>query len=224
MSLKISASILSANPMQFEKSIRDVDDANIDLIHIDVMDGHFVPNITMGPFIVKGIKSITDTPLDIHLMIENPEKYVEAFAKSAGKEDILTFHIETTSKPEEVISMIKSYGLRAGVALNPATQFEKIKKVLDKADLVLVMTVNPGFSGQKFMEECLPKLEKIRSVMHPEKLLEVDGGITVKTAPLAVRSGANVLAAASSIFNEQDIKQAVYSLRESAQVELQAAV
>lgn len=220
----ISASILSANPMQFENEIRRVEAANVDFIHIDVMDGHFVPNITMGPFIVDGVKKITDVPLDIHLMIENPDKYIESFAKAAGKGDIITFHIETTDAPHDVISMIKSFGLKAGVALNPSTPYESIEDIIDDVDLVLAMTVNPGFSGQKFIEKVLSKLEKISKMVQSKTLVEVDGGITVETAPLAIRSGANMLAAASSIFKAQNINDAVQSLRDCVNNDMQLAV
>lgn len=216
MDTKFSASILSANPMQFGNAIKDVEAANIEFIHVDVMDGHFVPNITMGPFIVNGLKEITDVTLDIHLMIENPEKYVKPFANAASENDILTFHIEATKNAKDLISLIKSYGLRAGVALNPATPFEDIEDIINDADLILVMTVVPGFSGQKFMENCLPKLKKISKIVN-NKLLEVDGGINVDTASLAVNSGANVLAAASSLFNADSVEQGIQALRNSLQ-------
>lgn len=223
MDIKISASILSADPMRLGKAIKDVESANVDFIHIDVMDGHFVPNLTMGPFIAKGVKEITNLPLDIHLMIDNPDKFIEPFAKIASKGDIITFHIETTDNPQEIVSAIKDFGLLAGVALNPSTPEQSIEKILESVDLILVMTVNPGFSGQKFMSDVMPKLENISKMMRNGTYLEVDGGLTSENAPLAVRNGANIIAAASSIFKHTDTYQAVQELRNSIEAELQSA-
>ena len=224
MDIKISASILSANPMELGKAIKDVEIANVDFAHIDVMDGHFVPNITMGPFIVEGIKKISNIPLDIHLMIENPDKYIEAFAKASREGDIITFHIETTDDPQKIISMIKNCGLKAGIALNPATPAKSIESVVGLADLILVMTVNPGFSGQSFMKNVMPKLKEISKMIQDKTYLAVDGGITVETAPIAVKNGANVLTAASAIFKYLDTFDAVKKLKDSVQSELKMAV
>lgn len=142
--IKIAASILGANPVRLEEEIKKIEQAGIDLIHIDVMDGHFVPNITMGPFIVEGIRRITDVPLDIHLMIEHPERYVNAFAAAARAGDLITFHRETTEEPKEIVELIKKTGLKAGVSLNPDTPTETVEDLLDVLDLVLVMSVNPA--------------------------------------------------------------------------------
>lgn len=220
MNIKISASILSADPMQLGKSIKDVENANIDFIHIDVMDGHFVPNLTMGTFIAKGIKEITDVPLDIHLMIDNPDKFIEPFAKIGSDGDIITFHVEATDNPLKTISSIKDFGLLAGVALNPSTPMQSIENLLESVDLILAMTVVPGFSGQKFMTEVMPKLENISKKMRKGTYLEVDGGLTTETTSIAVRHGANIIAAASSIFNPVDTVQAVQELRDAANKEL----
>ncbi len=213
----ISASILSADSTQLGSEIRKVEQAGVDLIHIDVMDGHFVPNITMGPFIVEGIKKIAKVPLDIHLMIENPDKYVESFSKKTDKEDILTFHIEATNNPVDVINLIKDQGVKAGVAINPDTHESTVEKLLEAIDMLLVMTVYPGFSGQAFKKDMCDKIKKLREIA-PEKLdIEVDGGIKPETIPDAASAGANVFAAATSIFAQNDYKEAINALRRNAQ-------
>lgn len=215
--IKIAASILGANPVRLEEEIKKIELAGIDLIHIDVMDGHFVPNITMGPFIVEGIRSITNVPLDIHLMIENPEHYVKPFAAAARAGDLITFHIEAVKKPEEIISLITNAGLKAGVSLNPDTGTEMVEDLLDELEMVLVMSVNPGFSGQKFIPKVLPKIARLRNIA-PENLdIEVDGGITTETVSLAVQQGANVIVAASAIFKADDPCSAIKTLRKTAE-------
>ncbi|MFN3531902.1 MAG: ribulose-phosphate 3-epimerase [Candidatus Brocadia sp.] len=215
--IKIAASILAANPVRLEDEIKKVEIAGVDLIHIDVMDGHFVPNITMGPFIVEGIRRITKVPLDIHLMIEHPERYVNVFADAAGDGDLITFHIETTKKPREVISSIKNAGLKAGVSLNPDTPAELVEHILDAVDMVLVMSVNPGFAGQRFISKVLPKIARLRSIAPDEMDIEVDGGITTETITQAVQQGANVIVAASAIFKTSDPCIAVKTLRQMAE-------
>ena len=217
MQTKISASILAADPTQLGDEIKRVEQAGVDLIHIDVMDGHFVPNLTMGPFIVDKIKEITKVPLDIHLMIENPDKYVESFTQKTTKDDILTFHIEATEDPLNVINLIKDRGIKAGVAINPDTHEKTVEKLLESIDILLVMTVYPGFSGQAFKKYVCDKLKKLRE-MAPENLdIEVDGGIKLETIPDAASAGANVFAAATSIFAKDDYKEAIEELRRKAQ-------
>jgi ribulose-phosphate 3-epimerase len=217
MQIKISASILAADPTQLGNEIKRVEQAGVDLIHIDVMDGHFVPNLTMGPFIVERIKEITKVPLDIHLMIENPDKYVESFTQKTTKDDILTFHIEATEDPLSVINLIKDRGIKAGVAINPDTHEKTVEKLLESIDILLVMTVYPGFSGQAFKKNVCDKLKKLRE-MAPENLdIEVDGGIKPETIPDAASAGANVFAAATSIFAKDDYKEAIEELRRKAQ-------
>lgn len=217
MQIKISASILAADPTQLGNEIKRVEQAGVDLIHIDVMDGHFVPNLTMGPFIVERIKEITKVPLDIHLMIENPDKYVESFTQKTTKDDILTFHIEATDDPLNVINLIKDRGIKAGVAINPDTHEKTVEKLLESIDILLVMTVYPGFSGQAFKKYVCDKLKKLRE-MAPENLdIEVDGGIKPETIPDAASAGANVFAAATSIFAKDDYKEAIEELRRKAQ-------
>lgn len=215
--IKIAASILAANPVRLEDEIKKVEAAGVDLIHIDVMDGHFVPNITMGPFIVKGIKKITKVPLDIHLMIAHPEFYVKDFAEAAGSGDFITFHIETTRMPETIISFIKNKGLNASVSLNPATLTGSVENLLDIIDMVLVMSVNPGFDGQKFIPDVLPKIAKLRSLATDKLDIEVDGGITTENISQVVRHGANVIVAASAIFKTNDPCSAVKTLKQTAE-------
>ena len=217
MQIKISASILAADPTQLGNEIKCVEKAGVDMIHIDVMDGHFVPNLTMGPFIVERIKEITKVPLDIHLMIENPDKYVELFTQKTTKDDILTFHIEATNNPLSVVNLIKDRGIKAGVAINPDTHERTVEKLLKSIDMLLVMTVYPGFSGQAFKKYVCEKLRKLRE-MAPENLdIEVDGGIKPETIPDAASAGANVFAAATSIFAKDDYKEAIEELRRKAQ-------
>ena len=217
MQIKISASILAADPAQLGNEIIAVEEAGVDLIHIDVMDGHFVPNLTMGPFIVERIKEITKVPLDIHLMIENPDKYVESFTQKTTKDDILTFHIEATDDPLSIVNLIKDRGLKAGVAINPDTHERTVEKLLKSIDMLLVMTVYPGFSGQAFKKYVCNKLRKLREAA-PENLdIEVDGGIKPETIPDAASAGANVFAAATSIFAKNDYKEAIKELRRKAQ-------
>lgn len=224
--IKISASILAANPVRLEDEIKKIENAAIDLIHIDVMDGHFVPNITMGPFIVKGIKKITRVPLDIHLMISHPEFYVKDFVDAAGEGDFITFHIETTRMPETIISFIKNKRLKAGVSLNPLTPFKSVEHLIGSLDMVLVMSVNPGFEGQKFMPDVLPKIAAVRNASQaaamrnasPDSLeIEVDGGINTETITQAVQKGANVIVAATAIFKADDPCAAIKTLRQKAE-------
>lgn len=215
--IKIAASILGANPVRLEEEIKKIEQAGIDLIHIDVMDGHFVPNITMGPFIVEGIRRITNVPLDMHLLIENPERYITPFAAAARAGDLITFHIEAAKKPKEIISFITSAGLKAGVSLNPDTGTETVEDLLDELDMVLVMSVNPGFAGQRFIPKALPKIARLRGIA-PEKMdIEVDGGITTETISQAVAHGANVIVAASAIFKATDPCSAIKALRQTAE-------
>lgn len=215
--VKISASILAANSVRLEDEIKKVEMAGVDLIHIDVMDGHFVPNITMGPFIVEGIKRITRVPLDIHLMIENPERYIGTFAEAAGSGDLITFHVEAAKNPREVISLIKNTGLKASISLNPDTPAESVENLLDMVDMILVMSVYPGFAGQKFIPGVLPKIAKLRSIAPDKVDIEVDGGITTENVAEVVRQGANVIVAASAIFKANDPCSATKILKQIAE-------
>ncbi len=209
----VSPSILSADFANLERDIKKVEDAGADWLHIDVMDGHFVPNITIGVPVTASIKKIARVPLDVHLMIENPERYIEPFAHAGA--DILTFHYEAVdeNKIQCIIEQIKSFGVKAGLSIKPKTSPEKIIKFLPYLDLVLVMTVEPGFGGQAFMEDCAEKLPVIRANAPESLILQVDGGINDKTGRVCTERGANSLVAGNYIYKSPDIKLAVTSLR-----------
>lgn len=207
----ISPSILSADFANLERDIKQVESNGADWIHIDVMDGHFVPNITIGIPVVKSIRQITKLPLDVHLMIENPEKYVEAF-KSAGA-DILTFHYEAVDNPKILINKIKSLNCKVGMSIKPKTKPEEILKYLKDLDLLLVMTVEPGFGGQSFMQDCAEKISIIKQNAPKNLIIQVDGGINNKTAEICKTYGANSLVAGNYIYKSNDIKMAIKSLR-----------
>lgn len=207
--IKIAPSILSADFSGLEKEIKKVEKAGADLIHIDVMDGHFVPNITMGPLVVKAVRKVTKLPLDVHLMIKDPDKYIEAFAKAGS--DIITIQVEASTDIARDIELIKKHGAQPGLVVNPETPIDTVYPYLDKIDMILVMSVYPGFEGQKFMPEVLPKIKQLRAKTSID--IEVDGGINLDTAPLAVAAGANVLVAGSAIFYSEDYKQVIKKLK-----------
>ncbi|MDI6708637.1 MAG: ribulose-phosphate 3-epimerase [Candidatus Thermoplasmatota archaeon] len=201
MAVKIAPSIISADFAKLGEELKFLENANAELIHVDVMDGHFVPNITIGAGFVKALRSITRIPLDVHLMIQYPEKLVSQF-ESAGC-DIITVHLESKGNISKALELIKSYNLKRGLAINPATKLSKALKFLNKIDVLLIMTVEPGFAGQKFMPSVIPKLEHARKVIDREKLnieLEVDGGINLSTAKSVIKAGADILVAGSFIF------------------------
>lgn len=212
--IKIAPSILSADFAKLGEEIKDVENGGADYIHVDVMDGHFVPNITIGPLIVEAIRPITKLPLDVHLMIENPDQYISAFAHAGA--DFITVHVEACPHLHRTIQLIKSHGVKAGVVLNPATPVDTIKHVIEDIDLVLLMTVNPGFGGQKFIHSVLPKIEEVAGMVKEKNLnveIEVDGGVNEETARLCVGAGANVLVAGSAIYNQADRKAAIEKIR-----------
>jgi len=213
---KIAPSILSADFAKLGEEIKDVENGGADYIHVDVMDGHFVPNITIGPLIVDAIRPVTDLPLDVHLMIENPDQYIEAFAKAGA--DIITVHHEAVVHLHRTIHLIKDHGVKAGVVINPATPVHAITEILPYVDMVLVMTVNPGFGGQSFIHEAVPKikqLDELRTSNGYTYEIEIDGGVNKDTAKLCTDAGADVLVAGSAVFNEADRKAAIQTIRDS---------
>ncbi|MBR1680480.1 ribulose-phosphate 3-epimerase [bacterium] len=209
----VSPSILSADFANLERDIKLVEDNGADWIHVDVMDGHFVPNITIGIPVVKSLKRFAKKPLDVHLMIENPEKYIEDFAVSGA--DIITFHYEAV-KPEnieELCNKIKSLGCKAGISIKPKTNQNDLIPYLQFVDMVLVMTVEPGFGGQEFMHFCAQKIPTIRQNGKDDLIIQVDGGINDVTSKVCVSLGANSLVAGSYIYKSKDVKKAIESLR-----------
>lgn len=214
--MKIAPSILSANFAELGKEILDVEKGGADYIHVDVMDGHFVPNITLGPMIVSAIRPLTTLPLDVHLMIEKPSQYVEAFADAGA--DYITVHVEADPHLHRTIQMIKSKGVKAGVVLNPGTSAEVIKPILQDVDMVLLMTVNPGFGGQSFIPSVVPKIKRIREwamKVNPALEIEVDGGINPETAAICAEAGADVFVAGSAIYNKPDRRTAIEELKKA---------
>lgn len=208
----IAPSLLSADFGRLKDEIQDVEKAGCDCIHVDVMDGHFVPNLTIGPIVVKGIRSATKLPLDVHLMITDPAKYIPEFIKAGS--DWITFHIEATQKVSEVIALIKSAGKKAGISLRPGTPIESLQPYLNDLDLVLVMSVEPGFGGQSFMPNMMPKIGALRK-MGFKGLISVDGGIDSVTAKQALDQGADVLVAGSAIFAKPDRAEAIRNFRKT---------
>lgn len=210
MKIKVAPSILSADFSKLGEEVKSVEKAGADFIHVDVMDGHFVPNLTIGPLVVKALKKITRLPLDTHLMIENPEKYLPAFAEAGS--DIISVHIETCSHILQTIKAIKTLKVRPGVVLNPPTPLEKIRDILADIDLALIMSVNPGFEGQKFIPEVLPKIEELRK-LSPGLDIEVDGGINLETAARVIKAGANILVAGSAIFWTENYQRVIQDMK-----------
>ncbi|RDW17882.1 ribulose-phosphate 3-epimerase [Oceanobacillus chungangensis] len=215
--LKIAPSILSADFAKLGDEIKDVEKGGADYIHVDVMDGHFVPNITIGPLIVEAIKPVTTLPLDVHLMIENPDPYIPIFASSGAS--IITVHQEACTHLHRTIQLIKQHNVKAGVVINPATPAEVLLPILADVDLVLLMTVNPGFGGQSFIESVLKKIELVSAWRKEFGLsfeIEVDGGVNAETAKLCTDAGADVLVAGSAIFNRENRQEAIQAIRVAA--------
>ncbi|WP_066289209.1 ribulose-phosphate 3-epimerase [Bacillus sp. FJAT-29937] len=212
--VKVAPSILSADFAKLGEEIKDVEKGGADYIHVDVMDGHFVPNITIGPLIVEAIRPVTKLPLDVHLMIENPDQYIEAFAKAGA--DYITVHVEACRHLHRTIHFIKSLGVKAGVVLNPATPVNTIEHIIEDVDMVLLMTVNPGFGGQKFISSVLPKITEVKRMADEKGLnieIEVDGGVNEETAKLCIEAGANVLVAGSAVYSQKDRAKAIAAIK-----------
>jgi ribulose-phosphate 3-epimerase len=210
----IAPSILSADFGRLAEEVKAVEGAGADWVHVDVMDGRFVPNITMGPVVVAAVKASTGLPLDVHLMIVEPERYLDAFAKAGAS--VLTVHVEVCPHLHRTLQHIRGLGVRPAVVLNPATPLTAVEEALPFVDMVLVMTVNPGFGGQSFIPEVLPKIRRLRKMIDGAGLrteIEVDGGINPNTARQVVEAGATVLVAGSAVFGSKDYRQAISALR-----------
>ncbi|WJY28780.1 MULTISPECIES: ribulose-phosphate 3-epimerase [Sporosarcina] len=216
--IKLAPSILSADFAKLGEEIKEVERGGADWIHVDVMDGHFVPNITIGPLIVEAIRPVTDLPLDVHLMIEEPDRYIEQFAKAGA--DYITVHVEACRHLHRTVQLIRSFGVKPGVVLNPHTPVETIQHILEDIDLVLFMTVNPGFGGQKFIPSVVPKVKQLSDMLKERGLsvdIEIDGGITPETIGVCAEAGATVFVAGSAIYNKEDRAAAIRDIREAGE-------
>lgn len=216
--IKIAPSILAANFSKLAEEVIEVEKAGAELIHIDVMDGHFVPNITMGPIVVEALRPVTDLPLDVHLMIENPDLYIESFAKAGA--DYITVHVEACTHLHRTIQLIRSFGVKPGVVLNPHTPVESIQHILEDIDMVLFMTVNPGFGGQKFIHSVVPKVKQLSDIIKEKGLnieIEIDGGINAETIIPCAEAGATIFVAGSAIYSKTDRTAALQEIKEAGE-------
>ncbi len=215
--VKIAPSILSADFSRLGEEIRAVEAGGADYLHVDVMDGQFVPNITIGPLVVEAVRKVTRLPLDVHLMIADPDRYVADFARAGA--DIITVHYEAATHLHRTVQLIRSLGKKAGVSINPATPVSSLEVILADLDLVLVMTVNPGFGGQGFIPACLPKIEALRQMIDRRRLaveLEVDGGVKIDNIRAVAEAGADVFVAGSAVFGARDYRETIAGLRRNA--------
>lgn len=213
MDIKISPSMLASDYANLERELKKCEDGGADLIHLDVMDGHFVPNISIGAPVIAAMKKVCNIPFDVHLMISDPYFYIDDFVKAGA--DIITFHTECDSDISKTIDKIIANGCKAALAVKPGTDIEAVYPYLDRLSMVLVMTVEPGFGGQSFMESTMPKIEKLRAKC-PSLDIQVDGGINANTVKIAGKAGANVMVAGSAVFNSEDPKEAIKTLKQNA--------
>jgi len=216
--IKIAPSILAADFSKLAEEVIEVEKAGADLIHIDVMDGHFVPNITMGAIVVEALRPVTKLPLDVHLMIENPDAYIEQFANAGA--DYITVHVEACRHLHRTLQLIRSTGVKSGVVLNPHTPVESILHVLEEVDIVLFMTVNPGFGGQKFIHSVLPKVKQLSTIIKERELsieIEIDGGVDAETIIPCVEAGATILVAGSAIYSKEDRGAALRLIKDAGE-------
>ncbi|HIX42948.1 ribulose-phosphate 3-epimerase [Kurthia populi] len=219
--IKIAPSILAADFGKLVEEVKDVEKAGADLIHVDVMDGHFVPNISFGSIAMDAIRPHTELPLDVHLMIENPDQYIEQFAKAGAA--YITVHVEACRHLHRTIQLIRSYGVKPGVVLNPHTPIETIKHVLEDIDMVLFMTVNPGFGGQKFIHSVVPKIKELSDIIKEKNLdvaIEIDGGVNAETIVPCAQAGATIFVAGSAIFGKEDRTAALKAIKEAGEAAL----
>ncbi|WP_413368039.1 ribulose-phosphate 3-epimerase [Lysinibacillus sp. 3P01SB] len=220
--IKIAPSILAADFAKLGEEVKEVEAAGAELIHIDVMDGHFVPNISFGAIALEAIRPLSTLPMDVHLMIENPDQYIEQFAKAGA--DYITVHVEACRHLHRTIQLIRSFGVKPGVVLNPHTPIESILHILEDVDMVLFMTVNPGFGGQKFISSVLPKIEALSSIIKERGLeidIEIDGGITAETIVPCVKAGANIFVAGSAIYSKEDRAAALQEIKQAGLAAIQ---
>ncbi|CAM5187159.1 Ribulose-phosphate 3-epimerase OS=Ureibacillus acetophenoni OX=614649 GN=rpe PE=3 SV=1 [Ureibacillus acetophenoni] len=219
--IKIAPSILSANFANLGDEVKEVEQAGAAVVHIDVMDGHFVPNITMGPIVVEALRPVTNLPLDVHLMIENPDNYIEQFAKAGA--DWISVHVEACRHLHRTIQLIRSFGVKPGVVLNPHTPIESIQHILEDIDFVLFMTVNPGFGGQKFIDSVVPKIESLSKIIKKRGLnieIEIDGGINSETIVPCAKAGATIFVAGSAIYNKENRAEALKQILDAGEAAL----
>lgn len=215
---QIAPSILSADFSQIEEAVKIADKADADLIHIDIMDGHFVPNLTFGPQLVASIREKTSLPLDVHLMVENPRSFIPLFAEAGA--DWISIHLEASVHLHKDVTMIKDYGKKAGLALNPATPLHLMNEILNEVDFILLMTVNPGWGGQGFIESCHSKISKLKSWINGQNLkipIEIDGGVKLSNMEELIKDGADILVAGSAVYGEKDPTETIMKMKELAQ-------
>ncbi|MCL1695516.1 MULTISPECIES: ribulose-phosphate 3-epimerase [unclassified Lysinibacillus] len=220
--IQIAPSILAANFAKLGEEVKEVEKAGAQLIHIDVMDGHFVPNISFGSIVLDAIRPLTDLPLDVHLMIENPDQYIEQFAKAGA--DYITVHVEACRHLHRTIQLIRSFGVKPGVVLNPHTPIESIQHILEDIDMVLFMTVNPGFGGQKFIHSVVPKIEALATIIKERNLdiaIEIDGGINAETIIPCAKAGATIFVAGSAIYSKEDRSAALQEILAAGEAAVQ---